>query len=567
MKFEDKIYKEKNAIDELNYAMKQYTRYKDRASTKADRSQGETKIKYLKEEAKHLKELQKINDKLTLQYSSQRKDYKKKLGSYGFKFEKGTGKVTNYDDILNKYQNSSDLEKIKKWVEEYQDLTDLERETNDLREEQINSMQELNNEIDKLELEERLFPFNTAIDVSNSKIQKLKNNLDVISIKMEHAYGTDKLNLIKEQIKLYEQLENEQKKLLENMKKEEDILKEELQNNGFKFNSSGEITNMESALSNLKNSNTYEYLNSVLEQWKDLHENEIPDTIESIEDYNKAIKDSLKNQLDTTKEIEDKITDIYKKQLEDRKDAIQKETDAVKKAMDEQKKAYQDMRKEVDYKNDYTEKTDNIADLERQLEIAKKDNSLSNKKKIAELEKQLSDAKKDLDKFVQDKIDDDIINGFDKVSEETEEKNNEKIDELEKIWSDSKIAEMVAQALQTGVFEGIDGSVSNLQDAMLDFAETSGEAFGVMGKVIKEQLVANLGVALDTLKNYSEVLDGLGLNNIGINLPTGQISNKSVNTGDISINITTQSNANEKDIASEVKKALNDALGGVTQGL
>lgn len=451
LKFEDKIYKEKNAIDELNYAMKQYTRYKDRASTKADRSQGETKIKYLKEEAKHLKELQKINDKLTLQYSAQRKDYKKKLGSYGFKFEKGTGRVTNYDNILDKYQNSGDLEKIKKWVEEYQDLTDLERETNDLREEQINSMQELNNEIDKLELEERLFPFNTAIDVSNSKIQKLQNNLDIISIKMEHAYGTDKLNLIKEQIKLYEQLEKEQKKSLENMKKQENVLKKELQNNGFKFNSSGEITNMESALSKLKNSSAYEYVSSVLEQWKDLHENEIPDAIESIEDYNKIIKDSMKNQLDITKDIEDKISEMIKKQIEDRKEAIKKETDTIVKELEKRKKAHQDERKEAEYKNEYDEKTSEIDDLKKQLETAKKDSSLGNRKKIAELEKQLADAQKELEKLVDDKLNSDIEDAFDDAIEGVEDKNNQKIEDLEKEWTDSKIAEVIKNALNTGI--------------------------------------------------------------------------------------------------------------------
>lgn len=80
-------------------------------------------------------------------------------------------------------------------------------------------------------------------------------------------------------------------------------------------------------------------------------------------------------------------------------------------------------------------------------------------------------------------------------------------------------------------------------------------------------MVANLNVALDTLKNYANISKELGLNNISTNLPTGNMTTKSVNTGDISISITTQSNANEKDIANEVKKAVNDALNGVVQGL
>lgn len=567
MKFEDKIYKEKNAIDELNNSIKQYSHYRDRLSTKADRSQGATKIKYLKEEAQHLKKLQELNEKLHNQYVSQRKDYKGKLGSYGAKFDSGTGQITNYDDVLNKYQNSSNLEKVKKWMEEYQDILDAERDTNDLRQEHINDMQDLQNEIKKLELDSSLKPFSTSVDVANSKIKKLQNNLDIINIKMEHAYGNDKLNLIKEQIALYDKLNKEQQISLDNMKKQEELLKKELEKNGFKFDSSGDITNMKDALSKIEKSGAYEYLKEVLDQWKDLHENEIPDANESIEDFQNSIKDAYKNQLDVTKDIEGKISDMIKKEIENRKEAIEKETDTIKKELEKRKKAHQDARKEAEYQNEYNEKTSEIDDLKKQLETAKRDTTLGNRKKIAELEKQLADAQKELDKIVDDKLNSDIEDAFDDAIEGVEDKNDQKIEDLEKEWTDSKIADAIKNALDTNLFTDLDGNITNLQDAMLEFAESSGEALGVMGDVIKSELIANLNVALDTLKNYADISDKLGLNNMNSNLPTTNGNGKSVSTGDININITTQSNSNEKDIANEVKKAVNDALSGAVQGL
>lgn len=117
------------------------------------------------------------------------------------------------------------------------------------------------------------------------------------------------------------------------------------------------------------------------------------------------------------------------------------------------------------------------------------------------------------------------------------------------------------------VFTDLDGNITNLQDAMLNFAESSGEALGVMGDVIKNDLIANLNIALDTLKNYADISKELGLNNTNPNLPTGNMTTKSVNTGDISINITTQPGDNGVDIANEVEKALNKALNGAVQGL
>ena len=140
-----------------------------------------------------------------------------------------------------------------------------------------------------------------------------------------------------------------------------------------------------------------------------------------------------------------------------------------------------------------------------------RDTSLQGQKKVKELQKLLADAQKELDKFTQNKIDSDINDMFEQESDRITEANKNAIEALEKEWSDSKIAEMVSQAISSGIFEGIDGKVSGLQDAMLEFAQETGELFGVMGTVIKSELITNLDIAMNTFKDLGNIIKNLDL--------------------------------------------------------
>ena len=131
-------------------------------------------------------------------------------------------------------------------------------------------------------------------DIASSNpllIKSLQNNLDVLGIKFDNAYGIDKLEILKQQIELQKQLKSEQDKQLNALSQKESTLQDELSKNGFKFDGLGNITNIDTALKKLENTNVYEYVNSVLEQWEEIHEDEIPDAIKSVEEYNKAIQD------------------------------------------------------------------------------------------------------------------------------------------------------------------------------------------------------------------------------------------------------------------------------------
>lgn len=171
--------------------------------------------------------------------------------------------------------------------------------------------------------------------------------------------------------------------------------------------------------------------------------------------------------------------------------------------------------------------------------------------------KELKEEQENLEDMVQDKIDNDVNNMFDDQIDKIEENSDEEVKNLEKTWSESKIAEMVKQALDTGVFTDIDGNIKTLQTALMDFANESSEYFGVMGSSLKKELLDNLNVALETMKELQKMSDNYTAPNIdysntvlpkdsGINTSPQVSSN--VETNNITIgdtNITIQGGADD----------------------
>ena len=106
---------------------------------------------------------------------------------------------------------------------------------------------------------------------------------------------------------------------------------------------------------------------------------------------------------------------------------------------------------------------------------------------------------------------------IDKIEEETDKSTEslksqaeEQIKALEDTWTDSKIAEMIEQALNTGLFTSLNGDVTSLEDAMIKFAEDSGEAVGILADKVKNELSESLKEAIEYMKDYSNIADALG---------------------------------------------------------
>ena len=528
---QNKLYKFNNAIKEVETQIDSLSDKLDILSIKME-LEG-TDSKHIQQYINLLQQQQNLQQSLINNYKSSMGAYQDDLRKYGFSFDQ-SGQITNLDETLNKHQNSSDLEHINSILDEYlsligDKLPDAEKELLSI----TLSITKQQKALEELVRTQKLAPFTNKILELNEALESTSNELDMISSKLEYAYGKDKLKLLDQQIEKYKEQQKIQQELIDQHKAQMGVYQSELFKYGFNFGSDGSVLNIASVLGNYEGEGL-EYVKNLLQEYLDIQNGDLPDAEKAWQDLDNAIKDTLKNQLDTTKDIENKITDIYKKQIEERIKALNKETDAKLKALKKQQDAYNKYREEVDYKEEYDEKLAEVLEIQKQLDIAMKDSSLNGQKKVQELQKELAAAQKELQKLTQDKIDQNINDMFDKEAERLEEENNKAIENLENTWSDSKIAEMVAQALGSGVFTDIEGNVHSLEDVLVDFAEESGELFGVLGSIIESELITNLQIAKDTVRELSSIMsefDLVGYTSTQISRSIQGVTSRMANSG------------------------------------
>lgn len=381
-----------------------------------DNSSGKDKIHYLEERISLTQQLKKETQDLLDFENSRRQNLMKDLGQYGFNF-RDDGSIIGYGakiEELKKTLSEEEFSKVFEMIEDY--ITT----TNDTIPDLQQSLVEINYSIEDYRDELEALMRQRHLDVHLNKIKELENEydkladkLDIINVKLNHAIGKDKLNLIEEQIELLEEQKQLQSELIAEYEKMANVYQRDLEKYGIQFDENGDITNLNETLNNYQDHKDLEKLKELIDEYLEIQRDKLPDAIKEWESLSSAIKDAYKEQLEITKTIEDKITEVYKKQVEERKKLIDDELQHKLDALDKEKKAYQDARKEADYKKDFEKQSETIAELERQIEIASRDTSLSGQKKLQSLLKQLAEEQEKLQDLVQDKIDEQIESMFD----------------------------------------------------------------------------------------------------------------------------------------------------------
>lgn len=593
-----------NYFIELENQLKEINNQLSILDTKMENAFGQKKINYLNQQINLYEGQQKIQQSLIDDMTKYQSSLKSYLSGQGFKFD-SMGNATNYhtkliamekelerlETIANKdkatdkqkkaYENyKNNLDEIKRVMSEYMDITftDLPKareEWNDL----ANSITDASKEIEEVKKKHKELIDEAKVYTLTDAYKDLEHELNKIDKLLENANGQDKINLLNKQLEILQKQKEELKKQESLLTDQKNVLKNDLSKLGFTFDSTGDITNYAAQLDKLFNQGKdIDEVTELLDKYFELQNDRIPSITEDWLDLDNTIKDVLKDQLETTAEIEKKITEIYKKQIEERISQIEKESDAKIESLKKQKDEYNKYREEVGYKDEYEEKLTNINDIQKQLDIAMRDTSLQGQKKVQELQKLLAEAQRELDKFTQDKIDSDINDAFDKEIDRIEESNKSAIEALEKEWSDSKIAEMVSQAISTGIFEGIDGKISGLQDAMLEFAQETGELFGVMGTVIKSELITNLDIAMDTFRDLGNIIKNLDLEKFsalsrGFNVNMRSMPSVASSSSSLVLNapmIHIEGNA-DKDVIEDLKsfgdKIVNDVISKISSSI
>ncbi|MDV9712392.1 phage tail tape measure protein [Clostridioides difficile] len=542
-----------NLLQELENRLQKINNELTRLDKLAENATDADKIKYLQKQNELYKEQAEVQKDLEDKLIRQKNYYKSALEQKGIKFN-SDGNSTNYEeeilkkkkivaDLEEKAEKAKDknkdslqkkadkeknsLEEIQKLYDEYIKVTltslpECTEKWNDLNQKIKENEQSIKNV--KRE-QEKLFIESTWTSMYKD-VQQVKNELDMLDVKLKNASTEEKEELIKKKIELQKKYNKELTETTEYMKQTQNQLKGKLEKLGFEFRDNGDISNYIQQIQKLKEENKdFEEAEELAKGYLDLLLEKIPAAEREIEGITGAIADLkeeqkklYEEQLNTITDVEKEITDIYKKQVEERKKLIDEELKKKTDALDKEKKAYNDAREEMNYKNDEKEQKDAIAEIEKDLEIARKDTSLSGQKRVQDLEKKLQEEQKKLEKLVQDNLDKQVNNMFDKESERLEDEAEETVKNLEEKFSDTKLAEIVKEVLNSGIFTDIDGNVKDLQDTMIEFINKYQDGLTIAGDKIKTEWLDKLDEALDKMEDLAEINEKLGVKEFNTNL-------------------------------------------------
>lgn len=459
--------------------------------------------------------------KASSDYKGENESYKNQLESNSKAaqeaYDKEKEKLSEIKDYLNSYMDVT-FDKIPDANEKWDDL-------NDKIQDNIETLKDA-------KYNKGLQPFLNKTEEIGHALDRVRDKMDLLNAKYDHATGKDKLDFYNKKIELLKEEQNVLKNQYESYKNTASAMQNKLYGYGVRFDASSLITNYSDILDKYSEHKDYERIKKYMDEYIELVRDEIPDAWKDWLEAENKIKDAKKEQLEITKDIEDKITDIIKKEVDKRIDLIEKETDERLKALKKEQDAYNDARKETDYQNDYNDQLKKIQDLQKEYDRLSGDNSLGSKKRLEDLKKEIEEEQKRLEELVQDKIDDDVNDMFDKEQDRIEEDKDNAIKDLEDKYSDENIQNIVKEMLNTGVYTDIDGKLRSLQEVMLEYIDKYQDGLSATGALIKDEWIGNLEVALETMKNISDINASLNLNKFA----NGRISSSGVSRSSNPVN-------------------------------
>ena len=367
-------------------------------------------------------------------------------------------------------------------------------------------IKKLKDEIERAAFDSSISTAGNSIKELNHELEKTNDLLDILDVKMKNAYGQEKLDLMEEQIALMKEQQIMQKDLIRDYQNQANIYKNKLSEYGFTFNGN-EITNMDERLNQLQGSEDLEKINQYLKEYMEIMEDGLPKAQLEYEKLNASIIQLNEEKLKATQEI---------------------------------------------------------TDLEEQIRRLEKDDSLSARKQLAELQKQLEEENKKLQEIVQDQLDKNIEGMYDDAIDNAKTDAESRIDKLEEEFSELNIAKMVQETLASGVFTDIDGNIIDLQTAMLGFIQTSTDGFLVMADSIQNDLITNLNIALDTIKDYQSVMNEMGISQVqDVTSKLPATTTNTINFDAITYNI---QSTDPEGVAKEIENSQDDILNKLADG-
>lgn len=402
----------------------------------------------------------------------------------------------------------------------------------------------------------------------NNVINKLNSTLDIYKSQLDYATGKKYVDLINAELNVYKQQQQAIQNKISEMKREQSEQKRLLQQNGFIFDSVGNITNATQRLQQLQNSanaksgdakekakKQVESISDALKNYADLTFDSIPQMEKEWQDLSNTIKDTKKEMTKLVSEQEEKVYDLIKYKLE--------------KLVNDETKALNDLKNKLnkewtneDYQDELDEKQNNLADLYSQMQEALR----SGNTMLAEnLRKEYEEAQKELNNLIKEQDRNDIT---DKIDDKIEGWD----DALEEALSPENVNKLIEQALKTGYIQ-IGDEIINVQDAMNEMIKETTVGFQTAGNAMKEY-IDNLKTVAEIYKSIQGINADLGITidkdfnnkNRILNEPSqlSRVATGNVNNGDFILQVNTPllqvekiDNSNKQEMQQYTDKAID----------
>lgn len=408
-----------------------------------------------------------------------------------------------------------------------------------------------NKEIEDIEVTcDWYLKLNNAIDDNNRLLEQNRNL-------QEHANGTDKIKLMKQEVELMKQQAQAKQNLINAYMGEVNPIKDFLRNQGFIIDSQNNLINSTDRLITLKQQANklsgsekeyaiamIELIEENIERFTELTNSTIPSLQGEIEDLNNSIKDVYQDQLDlvadTEKEIYDVIEYYANKTKEAKLDAIEKQIDALEKLYDLE-----------DREDNLAEKQNDLANIKNQMDLYENAQDSVGKAKYQELKAEYDKLLKELNTTIRDNQKESIVDSLEAQKEDIEK-------QYEDALSPENINKIISDAMKNGYIQ-LGDEVLDLNSATTQYlAETT---IGTQNLISANTELLNSYLSVkDILKDISTLNANLG--NIGIDLNTvysgmsRSNTGNSVSFGNITIQITGGTNMDERELNNTIQQAL-----------
>ena len=383
--------------------------------------------------------------------------------------------------------------------------------------------------VDIKDIEDKIDAYKSLTDA----IDDVNNELEITKTLEENAQGVGKLQYMNKEINLYKQKKDAINNLIAAKQNEGRYLEGVLKSNGFNA-SNGNISNYYDRLKQIEDEvNAMDNSNKAKEQaiknFKDLKEKadkyfeitskELPKLNNEWYQLNKTIKEVSERQVKLMGDTEREMTNVVKNQVEERKKAREDEAnhlkEMVKKERDEYNKKYDD----ENFEKNLKEKQDKLNKLNAQIDSVRRDISSEGQSKLKDLLKQKDDLEKELNNFIRDRQKDQGNKAFDEQMDKIDKHKDEKIKEMEKTYTDEKIAELAKGMIQKGFVE-IEGHVIKLRDALNDYYKKNGEVFADSSLKMQEY-IDNLELTKKLYGELTSINNNLGVSSSNIRYNSG----------------------------------------------